>query len=214
MSVLSDYGAGDELRSSSSLRRSYSFRRSSTATVSSAAGSLHDEQQRRRSAFGTIEPFRKPSFVGLPLRLLRSRTKTLANVREGNAAFSEYATTACFGLSAHSISAVQASVTGSSPSRTRSSSTSSPTSPPPTPSPPASAPMPCLTFCHSTLPPSPVPFSTELYTATRTCTLKCFTHRPAHCPTFRICCRCCTVKLSSIRWSLRSPTSSNSKSTR
>jgi hypothetical protein len=106
MSVSSDFWAGREPRSSSGLKLPVSFRRASTATVSPSAGSLQDGQQ-RRPIFGTIEPARKSSFVGLPLRLIRSRTKTMDNVREVNGASSQSATSTCFVVSADSISGVK-----------------------------------------------------------------------------------------------------------
>ena len=95
MSVSSDFVAGDEPRSSTALRLAQSFRRASTATASSSAGSLQEEQQ-RRPTFGSIESARKSSFGGLPMLLKRSRTRAPDNVRGSSAAASQYATSICF----------------------------------------------------------------------------------------------------------------------
>ena len=98
MSVSNAFVAGDEPRSSTAVRLAQSFRRASTATASSSAGSLQEEQQ-RRPTFGSIQSVPKSSLGGLPLLLKRSRTRALDNVRGNSAAASQYAISIYFSYS-------------------------------------------------------------------------------------------------------------------
>lgn len=90
MSVTSDSWADSELKGSSALRLAQSFRRASTTAASSSNTNRQPEVPLRRPTFGVIEPPRKSSLAGLPLRLRRSRTKTVEDVLVDRGHTSQY----------------------------------------------------------------------------------------------------------------------------
>lgn len=79
MSVSDDTRIGYEPKGSNAMRLAKSlFWASSTSTVQET----QMNEKRRTTSLASVEPTRKGSLVGLPLRLMRSRSKTIEDVQK------------------------------------------------------------------------------------------------------------------------------------